>query len=218
MKKAVLCLSGGIDSITLLYQLANIDHKVTALIFNYGQTLEKEIHFANYHAQQKAVDINIMKIDLSFLRNHSAIIDGGPPIPVGRTFAKIDAQTPPTYVHFRNGIFLAYATAYAEANKISKIYLGANGLNSGQYWDDTLTFASAFQKAARAGTDPGFNPEIIFPYARWEKKEIVKLGLSLGLDYSKTWSCYFNGMEHCGTCDSCLQRLRALNGAKNENL
>ena len=210
--KSILLLSGGIDSTTLLAKLSTKYDETICLIFMYGQTLEKEIEVAiinakNYNA--KSITVNL---PFDFIpANCSLLIKSGIPIPKGRSIAQIrEGGTPTTYVPFRNGIFLSYAVAYGESTDIQDIYCGGNGLNSGNYWDDTIQFAEAFNNAANIGTTPQYKPNILFPFAQITKKEIVKEGLKYGVDYSKTWSCYENKTSHCGNCDSCVQRKEAL--------
>lgn len=206
---AVLLLSGGIDSTTVLYDLTKQGKKVMCLIFDYGQTLQKEIDYAVSNAKRLGQHYRIIKIDLSFAGSHCSLISETP-IDKDNDFEKIDANVPTSYVEFRNGILLAYAVMFAEANNIHHIYGGFNGLDSGQYYDDTLQFVKAFQNAANLGTNPDYSVKIHAPNATIKKSDIVKKGMLLGVDYSNTWSCYTNNQKHCCRCDSCKQRHRAL--------
>lgn len=207
---AVVLLSGGIDSTTMLYKLVNDGKTVFCLIFNYKQTLQKEVDFAVENASRLHQDYTVIDIDLSFSRSRCSLIsDNG--IATGRTFEEIDAEIPSSYVEFRNGILLSYAVMFAECNGITEIYGGFNGLESGQYYDDTCEFIKAFERAANKGTAPSFKVEIHAPFSRVKKSGIVELGVGLGINYDKcTWSCYMNGETHCLQCDSCKQRQRAL--------
>ena len=206
---AVLLLSGGIDSTTMLYKLTNDNKRVMCLIFDYGQSLIKEVEIAARNAERMQQPWKIIKIDLSFAESACALISDNE-IPAGRTMEQIDSEIPASYVEFRNGIFLAYAVMYAECNGIDNIYGGFNGLNSGQYYDDTYAFIKAFEAAANAGTKPSFRVRINAPFADTPKSEIVKQGIRIGVNYDDTWSCYGNEDRPCGVCDSCLQRERAL--------
>lgn len=206
---AVLLLSGGIDSTTMLYKLVNEGKKVFCLIFDYGQSLIKEVDIAAENARRLQQDYKVIKIDLSFSDSRCSLISDTP-IAQDKTFQQIDEEIPTSYVEFRNGILLSYAVMFAECHDIREIYGGFNGLDSGQYYDDTLTFVRAFEKAANAGTKPTYNVRIKAPFSIIPKSDIVKLGIFLGLDYNNTWSCYNNGHTHCGKCDSCKQRFRAL--------
>jgi 7-cyano-7-deazaguanine synthase len=210
-KKAILLLSGGIDSTTALYYLVKKGYHVHCLIFDYGQTLIKEVDIARENAKRLKQSFSIIKIDLGFARSKCSLISKNP-IATNRSFEEIDSDVPTSYVQFRNGIFLSYAVFLAEVQNTNLIYGGFNGLDSGQYMDDTLAFVKSFQQAANAGTSPKFEVKIQAPFAMVSKSDIVKLGRELGIDYAAhTWSCYKNGEQHCGQCDSCLQRNRALN-------
>lgn len=207
---AVLLLSGGIDSTTVLEQLTKQGKKVFCLIFDYKQTLSKEIAYAAQNAKRLKQPYKIISIDLGFAGSKCSLISKTK-ISVNRDFKQIDSSIPTSYVEFRNGILLSYAVMFAEVNGIGEIYGGFNGLASGQYHDDTLPFIKAFEKAANLGTSPAFNVRIRAPFSMMEKAEIVKAGRKIGIDYEKnTWSCYNNGDRHCGKCDSCKQRERAL--------
>lgn len=212
MKRAILLLSGGIDSTTLLAQLVAEGWRVECLIFDYQQTLKKEVEVAQATAALYGQPCNTVATPLAGLLGGSCTLLGPTDliVPTGRTLAEIQAGgTPSTYVPFRNGIFLSYAVALGEALGIARIFCGGNGLNSGNYWDDTSFFARQFENAARAGTSPDYKPIIEMPYANIGKGHIVAIGRRLGVDYDRTWSCYKNGAEPCGGCDSCVQRRSA---------
>lgn len=208
--KAILLLSGGIDSTTVLYDLNKRLAEVHCLIFDYGQTLGKEIDYAIDNAKRLNQPYKVIQIDLDWIGSKCSILyKNDTKISKNRTFDEINAATPSSYVEFRNGIFLAYAVAYGEAQGISDIYGGFNGVQSGQYPDDTCDFVYAFGHAARSGTAKG-NMMIHGPWCCQPKYNIVKAGVELGIDYlNHTWSCYTNGKEHCGQCDSCKQREQA---------
>lgn len=207
---AVLLLSGGIDSTTVLEMLTKQGKKVFCLIFDYKQSLQKEIAVAAANAKRLHQPYKIVSIDLGFAGSKCSLISRTK-ISENRSFLEIDAKTPTSYVEFRNGILLSYAVMFAEVNGINAIYGGFNGLASGQYHDDKLEFIQAFEKAANIGTSPDFRVKIFAPFAKMEKFKIVEFGRSIGVDYEKnTWSCYRNGKTHCGKCDSCKQRERAL--------
>jgi len=212
----ILLLSGGIDSTTLLAKLsAECRHygtKLHSLIFDYGQTLIKEVDIARRNAVHYGALPVIFKVDFTALAPRCALLQGNEDnIPTGRSTDDIaQAGTPPTYVPFRNGIFLAYAVAYGEYHGIEDIYCGGNGLHSGNYWDDTAHFALAFTTAAQIGTAPEYGPVIHFPFSTITKQQIVQQGRQLGVDYTLTWSCYLNQQQPCGVCDSCVQRQQAL--------
>ncbi len=215
--KCVLLLSGGIDSTTLLHELLLNKNKVVCLIFDYGQSLIKEINVAKKNVKKLKCKHNEIKIDLSFCNSSCSLISNTK-ITHNRTLKQISSNTPNSYVEFRNGIFLSYAVMYCEVNNIQHIYGGFNGLNSGNYYDDTVYFIKAFERAANLGTVPGFNVKIHAPYSKIKKWQIVKIGNKIGVDYKNTWSCYHTYESHCGTCDSCIQRSYALERGKNEKV
>lgn len=207
---ALLLLSGGIDSTTVLEQLTRQGKKVFCLIFDYKQTLQKEIDVATANAKRLKQPFNVVSIDLGFSGSRCSLISKSK-ISENRSFEQIDSDVPTSYVEFRNGILLSYAVMFAEVNGINDIYGGFNGLASGQYYDDTLKFIKAFERAANAGTSPKFRVRIHAPFSIMSKAQIVAIGRKLGIDYERnTWSCYRNGKTHCGKCDSCKQRKRAL--------
>ena len=212
---SVMLLSGGIDSTTMLAQVSRrvryYGAELHCLIFDYGQTLLREVELSRLNALHYGAVPHVIQTPLDWLGADCSILAGSEtPIAKGRTLEAIkDGGTPTSYVPFRNGIFLAYAVAFAEAHQMPNIYCGGNGLYSGNYWDDTAEFAGAFQEAARVGTDPDFQPTIVFPWAGINKGSIVGWGVENGVDYSRTWSCYENGDTHCGECDSCKQRAKA---------
>lgn len=211
-RKSILLLSGGLDSCTLLAYLVNQERKnVLAIVFDYGQRLAKEIQIAVEFANSYNQKSFVIKLPFDAIGKSCSILNADIPIEKNRTKSQISlGGTPSSYVPFRNGIFLAYAVAIGEAMSIGEIYCGGNGLNSGNYWDDTKEFADAFQAAAKIGTSPSYSPKISFPFSGNTKAEIAKIGFWEGVDYTKTWSCYDNRVFHCGVCDSCVQRAEAL--------
>ena len=208
----ILLLSGGIDSTTLLVELKDRGRVPMCLVFDYGQTLHREISIALENAEHFGAPLMRLYTPFDFLPEGAAsILGNGAEIAAGRSREEIAAGgTPSSYVPFRNGVFLAYAVALGEAVGLADIYCGGNGLDSGNYWDDTYAFALAFTAAAEAGTNPGYHPKVHMPYSKLEKWQIVRTGVRLGLDYGRTWSCYKNGPTPCGACDSCVQRSYAL--------
>ena len=210
-----LLLSGGMDSTVALAWLRKLNHEVHALIFDYDQTLRKEVDVAVCNALTYGAKPVVVDVDLNQLYSCSHPLVGTHPclthLAQGRSRKEIEeAPTPRSYVPFRNGIFLAMAVAYGEHHGLTSIYAGCPGLDAGKYWDNTARFAAAFQLAAEAGTDPTYHPTVTFPWAQGGKAEVVKVGNGLGVDWSATWSCYLNGARHCGVCDSCAQRFAAL--------
>jgi 7-cyano-7-deazaguanine synthase len=184
---------------------------IDAFIFDYGQTLWREVDVAAENAERYDAYPFLVDFDMTWIAPDCAILGADESaIPSGRSFDQIDSATPESYVPFRNGIFFAMVAAWGETRGIQEIWAGCNGLASGQYYDDTAEFIRAMKRAIYLGTSPGYNPDLVAPFATIKKEMIVAQGLDLGVDYSKTWSCYRNGAKHCGECDSCYQRAAAL--------
>jgi 7-cyano-7-deazaguanine synthase len=210
-KTALVLLSGGIDSTTALAQVRDMGSDAVTVTFSYGQSLHRELEYAAGNAVRfGAVEHHQIGLDLSAISGGCALLGDGP-MPVGRTIEEIDAdEKPASYVPFRNGIFFAYLIGMGEMMGIEDIWAGCNGLNSGNYPDDTAEFAAAMTNAGRVGTSIRYRPRILVPYAYWTKENIVKAGLAMNVDYSRTYSCYQNASPHCGVCDSCVERKAAL--------
>jgi 7-cyano-7-deazaguanine synthase len=207
--QAVVLLSGGIDSTTALALARHYGFDCHALIFDYGQRLARELDYAERNAQRHATVSTVVRAPMNWIDPACSLL-GAAPLQTGRSTSEIADSGPPTsYVPFRNGIMFAYAVAYGEARGIETIFGGCNGLQSGNYPDDTAEFGKAFTQAAQIGTQPGYQPRIWLPFATMPKAQIVGLGRRLGVDYTATWSCYDNGDRHCGRCDSCAQRRAA---------
>jgi len=215
----VLLLSGGIDSTTVLAGLVAEGRRPYCLTFDYGQTLLVEIAFAVANAKHFQCPHAVVRLDLRAMAPDCAILSpvfgrtrAPDALPRDRTLGQIaHGGTPPSYVPFRNGVFLSYAVGFGEARGLEDLYCGGNGLASGNYWDDTTTFAARFEAAAREGTAPSYRPRVRFPLAGMSKADVATWYLALGLPESASWSCYLNGRSHCGSCDSCVQRTAAFN-------
>lgn len=214
---AILLFSGGIDSTVALAELRAARRPVLCLVVDYGQTLTIEVARATHLAALYDAQLLPLAVDFSLIGHHALLGRAGADLPRDRDRAAIAAAgTPPTYVPFRNGVFLSYAVALGEALGIRDIYCGGNGLDSGKYWDDTALFGEMFQRAAFVGTAPDYHPAIVFPNALRTKAEVAAAGAALKVPFWLTWSCYDpqgaapGVMVHCGRCDSCAQRRAAL--------
>lgn len=203
MKDSIIIVSGGLDSITLLY-----DKQETielAISFDYGQNhAEKEIPFAAYHCNK--LGISHIVIPLRFMQSYfkSSLIEGSDKIPDGH-YAEDNMKS--TVVPFRNGIMLSIAVGIAESHNLNRIYIANHGGDHTIYPDCRPEFISSMNRAATTGT---FNNTCIeAAYTNMSKADIVRRGLSLGIDYSKTWSCYKNGEHQCGKCGTCVERREA---------
>ena len=212
--KAVVLLSGGMDSATMLAIAKAEGFEPYALTFRYGQRHELEVAAARRVAQQLgAADHVILDIDLRSF-GASALTDDIP-VPKDRSPAEIGVGVPVTYVPARNTIFLSFALGWSEVLRAQDIFIGVNALDYSGYPDCREEYITAFQKmadlATRSGTEEGTRIKIHAPLISMTKREIVSRGVALGVDYSLTLSCYDPALDGaaCGRCDACLLRLRA---------
>ena len=204
-RKAVIILSGGIDSTTLLYDTAAKGYEVSALTFIYGQKHEREIDSAR--AICGRIYVPHMVVDLSGLKpllSGSALTDPGVEIPDVPESAEHYDTLKATIVPNRNAIFLSIAVGYAVSTGAGAVLFGAHNSDRGVYPDCRAEFVEAFEAAERLATDM---PQL--PYAGFDKSEIVGLGDGLGVPFGLAWSCYKGGDIHCGVCSSCRERKRA---------
>lgn len=209
-KKAIVLLSGGLDSSTTLYYAINRGYSCQALIFDYGQKHKKEIKSALSIVKHLGVSYEILKITLPW--KGSALIDNKMKIPNKRTVDKIGKDIPKTYVPGRNTIFLSYALSFAEATGSSAIFIGANVMDYSGYPDCRPEYLMAFELVIRKGGRDK-NIRIFAPLINKTKEEILKLAVKLGVPIKKTWSCYNGKKKPCGVCDSCLIRKKAFDSA-----
>ena len=204
MKDSVLILSGGMDSVTLLYDKK--ERIALAVTFDYGANHNaREIPFAQLHC--KRLGIRHMIIPLAFMGQYfeSSLLSGADAIPEGNYD---DVNMRSTVVPFRNGIMLSVAVGLAESYGLKYVMMANHGGDHTIYPDCRPKFVKAFSEAARTGTYPGIT--LLCPYTNLTKGQIAAIGLRLGIDYSETWSCY-KGMEHhCGRCGTCVERREAL--------
>jgi 7-cyano-7-deazaguanine synthase len=218
---AVVLLSGGLDSTTVLAIAKNDGFAVNALTFSYGQRHAREIEAAKTIARDAGVVRHeIIEIDLRVFGGSALTADI--PVPKGRELYAA-GEIPVTYVPARNTIFLSYALAFAEVIGGSNIFIGVNALDYSGYPDCRPEYIHAFEKmanlATRAGVEGKTHLTIRTPLISLSKAEIIKLGASLGVDYSATTSCYDparNG-EACGKCDACQLRLKGFREAGMED-
>ena len=207
--RAVILLSGGIDSATTAAIASAEGASLYALTINYGQRHAKELESAcKIAALLGVVEHKVVAVDLRAWGGSALTF---PNIPVPQR-AVIADDIPITYVPARNLVLLSLATSYAEAVGAEKIYFGANSLDYSGYPDCRPEFVQAFQQAAALGTKCGVEGhpiEILAPLQYLTKIEIIRKGMALGLDYSLTWSCYQGEARACGLCDSCKIRLAA---------
>lgn len=213
-QNAVVLLSGGLDSVTCLYWAKANYANVTAISFNYGQRHNSELNAAKKIAATAQVNHRIIDIDLAQLGG-SALTDASLVVPDAKQTDFSDNQhndsIPITYVPARNTIFLSYALALAEVTQSNAIVIGVNAVDYSGYPDCRPEYIAAFEKMANLATKAGVmgnHLHIATPLLHLSKAEIIKLGVSLGVDYALTVSCYRADSEGraCGHCDSCYLR------------
>jgi 7-cyano-7-deazaguanine synthase len=210
--KAVVLLSGGLDSTTTLALAQYAGFDVCALTFRYGQRHEAEIDAARRIADHHRVGQHvIIPIDLRIFGGSA--LTAALEVPKERSLDEIGRGIPVTYVPARNTIFLSYALAWAEVLEASDIFIGVNALDYSGYPDCRPEYIAAFQRMANLATKAGVEgrPLIIHtPLIQCTKAEIIRRGLELGVDYGLTRTCYDPGVEGeaCGRCDACLLRLK----------
>lgn len=202
-RNRVLIYSGGLDSTTLLHYKK--DEIALAISFDYGSNHNaREIECARW--QCASLGIEHLVIPLAFMGQYfrSSLLSGGEDIPEGHYE---DANMKSTVVPFRNGIMLAIAAGMAESRGLNTVMIANHSGDHAIYPDCRPEFIKAMCDATHAGTYN--NVTIEAPFTLMTKDEIVKLGLSLGIDYSHTYSCYKGGEKHCGKCGTCVERLEA---------
>jgi len=213
MGKAVVLLSGGLDSGTCLAMAKAANYEILALSFDYGSRHSKEIDHARKIVEHLGVKEHII-FPLSLDRfGGSSLVDKDMPLGDGE-------DIPNTYVPARNIIFLSIALAMAEARGADVVYIGANAVDYSGYPDCRPEFIKAFEEAGRLGTKRGVEGDrikILAPLIDMTKAEIIKAGMELDFPYELTWSCYAGGGLACGKCDSCKLRLKGFNEAGSKD-
>jgi 7-cyano-7-deazaguanine synthase len=210
-KKAVILLSGGMDSATAMAVARSNGHELYALSFDYGQRHKKEVACARELAKFfKAKEHKVLKIELGKLGG-SALTDAAIAVPDADGGWTGDKPIPATYVPARNLVLLSMAAAYAETVGAGAIFIGANAIDYSGYPDCRPEFLRAFEIAARLGTKCGVSGRplrIEAPLLHLSKAQIVRLGASLLVPFGMTWSCYRGGKAPCGKCGSCQLRAK----------
>lgn len=204
MRAAVL-VSGGMDSVTALYDSASRKEAALVISFYYGSKHNaRELPLARWHAEH--LNLPFIELDLSFIGTYfsSHLLQGGGPIPKGH----YEEQTMrKTVVPFRNGIFLSIAAGLAESRGCDALVIAAHSGDHAIYPDCREQFLRAMEDAIRLGTYA--NLRLLRPFVGWDKAAIARHGAKLGVDYSRTWSCYVGGELHCGECGTCIERREA---------
>jgi len=210
-RRAVVLLSGGLDSATALAMARAEGFETYALSFDYGQRHDRELDSARrVAAALGAKEHLVLRLDLRAIGGSALTADI--PVPKGRSVEAMGSGIPVTYVPARNTIFLSHALAWAEVLESQDIFIGVNALDYSGYPDCRPEFIEAFERmanlATRAGVEGTSRLRIHSPLIRMTKAEIVARGAALGVDFGLTWSCYEprpDGLA-CGRCDSCLLR------------
>lgn len=211
MKKAIVLLSGGLDSTTALYLAKSQGFdEIYAITFQYGQKHDKELKSAA--AVAKATGVKEHKIVNLLLNQWSGCSLTDPELEVENGNVKRQ-DIPSTYVPARNMVFLSVAASWADALEISDIFIGVSEVDYSGYVDCREEFIRAMENAINLGTVLGAEKKqhitLHAPFMHITKAEEVKLGVKLGVDFGLTWTCYRGGDTPCGTCDSCLLREKA---------
>ncbi|WP_372845743.1 7-cyano-7-deazaguanine synthase QueC [Pontiella sp.] len=211
MKKAVVLLSGGLDSATVMAMALAEGFEVYAVSFRYGQRHAVELDCAIEQAKAGAKQHKIVEIDLGSFGGSALTADID--VPKHDNIDELTDDIPVTYVPARNTVFLSYALAWAEVLEAFDIFIGVNALDYSGYPDCRPEFIAAYEKMANLATVAGVQGRkltIHAPLISLTKAEIIQRGLALGVDYAKTTSCYDPAPDGraCGRCDSCLLRLK----------
>lgn len=202
-KDALLVLSGGMDSTTMLYDYAG--QIAAAVTFNYGANHNRR-EAACARENCRRLGIEWIEIDLEFMGRYfkSSLLSGADAIPEGHYTAE---NMKSTVVPFRNGIMLAVACGLAESRGLRKVLIANHSGDHAIYPDCRPEFVGAMSEAMRQGTYEGV--EILAPYTNISKADICRRGAAAGVDFSLTYSCYKGGEHHCGRCGTCVERREA---------
>ena len=217
MKKAIILLSGGLDSSITAYIAQLKGYDLSALSFLYGQQHDKEIQSARKIASSLSIQDHIFfKLDLSQFGGSSLLKNSDQTISNPKQVSDIGNSIPNTYVPGRNTIFLSIALAFAETRNADAIFTGVTAMDYSGYPDCRPEYIQAFQQLANLATKKtvtGHNIEIETPLINLSKAEIIKKGSKLNVPFEHTWSCYNGRDKACGQCESCQLRLQGFQQA-----
>ncbi len=207
MKDSVIVVSGGVDSITMLYEYQ--ERIALGVSFDYGSNHNaRELPFAEMHCKRLGIPHIVIPLDFMPKYFKSSLLQGAEAIPEGNYD---DSNMQSTVVPFRNGIMLSIAAGIAESHGLSYVMLANHAGDHIIYPDCRPQFVDAMSAAIEAGTYVGV--KVLAPYTQITKTDIVRRGAALGIDYSQTWSCYKGGEKHCGKCGTCRERIEAFHDA-----
>lgn len=214
--KAVVLLSGGLDSATAAAIAKSEGYELYAVSFSYGQRHSKELECARKVGESLGIARHVT-IDFDLRKWGGSALTDDLDVPMDREGAEMSSNVPITYVPARNTIFLSFALGYAEVVGADTIIIGANQLDYSGYPDCREEYLQAFERmanlATKAAAVDGRRLGIYAPLLHLTKAEIIRRGTALGVDYSLTWSCY-QGLEMpCGRCDSCILRAEGFRAA-----
>ena len=210
--KALVLLSGGLDSTTVLSHALSKGYEVTCLSFDYGQRHSIELQSSRKIAEKMKVERKVFSLDLRQFGGSSLTSDID--VEEGKF---VREEVPNTYVPGRNIIFLSIAGAIADIKKCETIMIGVNAVDYSGYPDCRPEFISSMEKSLRTGLAFSSRLKIEAPLQTMSKAEIIKYGMKLGTPYELTHSCYLGNEEACGKCDSCLLRLKGFMEAGYED-
>lgn len=203
-KDSIIVLSGGMDSVTLLHQ--EKERIALAVSFDYGSNHNaREIECARYQCEVLGIEHLVIPLDFMGRYFRSSLLSGADDIPEGHY---ADENMKSTVVPFRNGIMLSVACGLAESRELKHVMIANHGGDHAIYPDCRAGFIEAMSRAMSEGTYVGI--DIIAPFTNISKGEIARIGKELGVNYSKTYSCYKGGEKHCGVCGTCVERREAM--------
>lgn len=211
MKDSVIVLSGGMDSVTLLYDRRN--EIALAVTFDYGSNHNRrEAEFARMHCERLGIEHILIPLEFIHRYFKSSLLEGADAVPEGH-YESDNMKS--TVVPFRNGIMLAIACGIAESRGLMHVMIANHSGDHAIYPDCRGGFVEAMSAAMSAGTYDGVT--VVAPYTNISKTDIARRGAMLGIDYAETYSCYKGGAKHCGKCGTCVERKEALRDAGIED-
>ncbi|MDR1417641.1 MAG: 7-cyano-7-deazaguanine synthase QueC [Endomicrobium sp.] len=208
-KKALVLLSGGLDSTTVLYYALSKGYQCNCIVFDYGQKHKKELKSAIKIAKSVNANYSIIKITLPW--SNDVLTNKDKKVPVHKNLPK---NIPPTYVPGRNTLFLSYALSFAQSTNADVIFIGVNAVDFSNYPDCTPDFVKAYNNVLKALKT---KITVKTPLLKLNKAQIIKLGTKLNVPYKDTWTCYNGFSKPCRQCDSCKLRAKGFKEAKTND-